>query len=329
MRNLGLIGIAIGLIVVLACSNQEPAPPPAPAAAAVLVGLYPVTVENCGITFTYDEAPSRAIALNQHVTEVMLALGLQDQMIGTAYIDDFILPEYESAYNAIPILAKEYPSREVIFGAEPDFIYGGFGSAFDAVNAGSQEELQTLGINSYLTTAICEEGADSLEDVYTDITKIGTIFGVPDRADAIVNAMKADLEDILSQIGTGDEPVRAFLYDSGDDAPYTSLCCGMITPLIESAGGNNVFDDVEGRWQYVSWEEVIARDPEVIVLTDAVWSTADEKIELLSNDPVLAEIAAVKNGRYVKLQFSSMVPSIRNQTAVEELAKGFYPGTFE
>ena len=126
MRNFGMLGIVIGLMVVLACSSsQEPLPPqpPAPAAPAApvptvavvvvptqapalpapapqaptpvpeLIALYPVTVENCGISFTYDEAPTRAIAMNQHVTEVMLALGLEDNMIGTAYIDDFILAE--------------------------------------------------------------------------------------------------------------------------------------------------------------------------------------------------------------------------------------------
>ena len=267
--------------------------------------------------------------MNQHVTEVMLALGLEDNMIGTAYIDDFILADYESAYDAIPILADEYPSREVILSVEPDFIYGGFGSAFDVANAGTQEELQTLDINSYLTSAICDEWADSLDDVYTDILNIGTIFRVSDRAEAFVSALQGDIDDIQSQIGSNSVPVRAFLYDSGDDAPYTSLCCGMITPLIENAGGKNVFDDVDGRWNTVSWEEVIARDPEVIVLTDAVWSTAVEKIDLLTNDPVLSEITAVKDLRFVVLNFSSMIPSIRNQTAIKELAKGFYPDTFE
>ena len=102
-----------------------------------LASLFPVTIENCGITFTYDKPIEKAISLNQHVTEMMLALGLEDQMIGTAYIDDFILPELLNAYQSLEVLADEYPSREVILNFEPDFIYGGFGSAFSDENSGS------------------------------------------------------------------------------------------------------------------------------------------------------------------------------------------------
>ena len=103
----------------------------------------------------------------------------------------------------------------------------------------------------------------------------------------------------------------------------------MITPLIKHAGGKNIFEDVPGRWETVSWEEVIARDPEVIILTDAVWSTADEKIEVMLNTPALSDITAIKEQRFLELKFSSMVPSIRNQTAIREIAKGFYPDKFE
>ena len=126
--------------------------------------LFPVTIENCGSTFVYEAPPERAVTMNQHVTEVMLALELQDHMVGTAYIDDFILPEFQAAYETVEVLAEEYPSREVLLNAEPDFIYGGFGSAFDEQNAGYQEALMTLGINSYLTHAICDEGPDSMNE---------------------------------------------------------------------------------------------------------------------------------------------------------------------
>ena len=309
--------------VALPTATSMPAAAPEPVAA-----LFPVTIENCGITFIYDKPMERAVTLNQHVTELMLALGLQDQMLGTAYIDDFILPEFQEAYDSVAVLAEEYPSREVLLNVEPDFVFGGFGSAFSDENAGSQESLKELGINSYLTHAVCDEGPDSMEDVYADIIDIGAIAGVPERAEALVASIKDDLAEIESAIGSQVEPVRVFLYDSGDDAPYTSVCCGLITPLIESAGGINIFDDVEGRWTTVSWEEVIARDPEVIILTDAVWSTAAEKIELLNNNPVLSEISAVKDIRFVELRFSSLVPGIRNANAIQLIAEGLYPEKF-
>jgi len=293
-----------------------------------LASLFPVTIENCGITFTYDKPIEKAISLNQHVTEMMLALGLEDQMIGTAYIDDFILPELLNAYQSLEVLADEYPSREVILNLEPDFIYGGFGSAFSDENSGSQESLQDLGINSYLTHAVCDEGADTIEDIYTDITAIGAIGGVPDMAEALIAAMKADLDSIESEIGDDVEPAYVFMFDSGNDAPYAAACCGMVNALIESAGGENIFGDVDGRWTEVSWEEVLDMDPDVIILTDAVWSTAEEKIELMNNSPVLSEMSAVVNNRFVILKFSSLVPGIRIPGAIQDIADVLYPDKF-
>ena len=312
--------------------TSTPVPPtvtPAPAA------YTSVTVESCTAvrdeegdvqtgtaSYVYTEPPSRAITLNQHVTEVMLALELQDHMVGTAYIDDEILPQYQAAYQSVPVLAEEYPSKEVILAQDPDFIYGGFRSAFGDDAAGSQEELNKLGIGTYLTSSICNTGSpDTLDDVYADIRAIGDIFGVADRADALVKALQKEVADAAPQAGGTSDALRVFLFDSGDDAPFTATCCSMFTNMIETAGGENIFDEVDGRWKTVNWEEVIDRDPELIVLTEADWSTSQEKIDLLLSNTALADITAVKEQRFVVLQFSSLVPGIRNATAIAELAE--------
>ena len=176
-------------------------------------------------------------------------------------------PNTRQAYQSIPVLAEEYPSREVILAQDPDFIYGGFRSAFGDDAAGSQEELNELGIGTYLTSAICNVGSpDTLDDVYADIRAIGDIFGVADRADALLKALSEEVAGAAPQAGSSGDALRVFLFDSGDDAPYTAVCCSMFTNMIETAGGENIFDDVDGRWKTVSWEEVIDRDPELIVL---------------------------------------------------------------
>ena len=327
-----IASFAIALAVVACGGDPAPTETPAPAAQAAYA---PATIESCTAvqdeegevqtstaSYVYTEPPSRSITLNQHVTEVMLALELQDHMVGTAYIDDEILPQYQAAYQSIPVLAEEYPSREVILAQNPDFLYGGFRSAFGDDAAGSQEELNKLGIGTYLTSSICNIGSpDTLDDVYTDIGSIGAIFGVFDRADALVNALSQEVADAASQAGGTGDPLRVFMFDSGDDAPYTAVCCSMFTNMIETAGGENIFDDVDGRWKSVSWEEVIDRDPELIVLTEADWSTSQEKTDLLLGNSALADITAVKEQRFVVLQFSSLVPGIRNATAIAELAE--------
>ena len=118
---------------------------------------YPLTIDNCGFEVTYEAAPEHAITMNQSATEIMLALGLQDKMVGTAYLDDTILPEYEDAYNSIPVLAAEYPSKEVLLGAEPDFGYGSYSSAFGEEAAGPRQDLLDLGITSYVSPMACED----------------------------------------------------------------------------------------------------------------------------------------------------------------------------
>ena len=314
-----------------ATNTPVPTDTPEPEAPAAYTS---VTVESCTAVqdeegevqtgtaaYTYTEPPSRAITMNQHVTEVMLALELQDHMVGTAYIDDEILPEYKGAYDSVPVLSEQYPSKEVVLAQNPDFIYGGFRSAFGDDAAGSQGELNSLEIGTYLTSSICNTGSpDTIDDVYADILNIGRIFGVSDRAESLVNALKMEVADATPLVDGSGDPLRVFLFDSGDDAPFTAACCSMFTNMIETAGGENIFDDVEGRWKTVSWEEVIDRDPELIVLTEADWSTSQEKIDLLLGTPALADITAVKGQRFVVLQFSSLVPGIRNATAIAELA---------
>ena len=63
-------------------------------------------VENCTVSTTYERPPARAVTLNQAATEVMLALHLEDRLVGTAYLDDRILPGLSAAYERVPSLPR-------------------------------------------------------------------------------------------------------------------------------------------------------------------------------------------------------------------------------
>lgn len=294
---------------------------------------FPLILDNCGLTYTYHAPPLRAVTMNQAATEIMLALGLEARMVGTAYLDDEILPEYQAAYQKIPVLAKEYPSQEALFAVEPDFVYGAYSSTFDEEAAGPREELLKLGIASYLSPAACEDNtlrpdAVTIETVYGEIRDIGQIFGVADRAESLIAEIQAKLAEIKAKIGDEVKPVKIFWFDSGDEEPFVGACCGAPNEIIKLVGAENIFADAEGSWATVSWEEVIARNPEAIVLIQAEWSTAEEKIELLKTNPAYANLPAVKDERFVIIPFSATTPGIRNMSAVEDLAKGLYPDKF-
>ncbi len=290
-----------------------------------------VTVENCGLTFSYAQPPERAVSLNQHATEVMLALGLEEKMVGTAYVDDEILPEYQDAYEKIPVLADQYPSLEQFLAVEPDFVYGGFPSAFSDEGVGTQLALLELDIDSYLTSGNCRQDGHAfiMEDIYTDLRNLGRIFGISNRAEGLVGEMEAELATLRQETRNVEDRPRVFLYDSGAEAPYTAGCCGTAGLMITLAGGENLFSDTDGNWASVSWEEVIARKPDVIVLIEADWSTAAQKQEFMNSDPALRELKAVRQERYMVLPFSETTAGVRLLDGVRRLAEGFYPDTFE
>ncbi|KKX55915.1 ABC transporter substrate-binding protein [Brevibacillus borstelensis] len=288
--------------------------------------LSPVTIENNGRTLTFAEAPRRAVSLSQHTTEIMLALGLEDKMVGTAYLDDQILPELQEAYAKIPVLSKQYPSKEVLLAAEPDFVYAGWKSAFTDKAVGTVEDLEKMGVHAYLQQS-SNMTAPGLEDVYADIQNIGRIFRVEPKANELIEKMKTEIRQITDHIKDVARPIPVFVYDSGEDKPYTAAN-NYMTRLIALAGGKNIFDDVPKGWTSVSWEEVVARKPEVIVIVDYGDKTVEQKRNLLLTKNELADLPAIKNKRIVVLPLSAAAEGIRAPFALKTLAEGLYPEKF-
>ncbi len=95
--------------------------------------------------------------------------------------------------------------------------------------------------------------------------------------------------------------------------------------IIDAVGARNVFAGIDGNWADGDWESVVRADPDVIVLADASWDTAQAKRTYLENDPVLKNLKAVKAGAFVVLPFSTSTPGPRlidgAVTVSEQLAK--------
>jgi iron complex transport system substrate-binding protein len=282
----------------------------------------PVTIQGCDTTYTYDKAPSRAITLNQQATEVMLALGLEGSMVGTAYLDDTIPAQWQDAFNSVPVLAEKYPAAEVVMANEPDFLFAGFGSAFSEDNLGEAQKWHDLGVGTYLVDASCKAAHPknvplTIEPILKDIETIGAIFGVQDKAATLIADTKARIEAVQqAPAGAGR---TAFIYDSGTDTPFSIGCCGGPALVAKTAGLQSISADVEGTWVDLAWERVVAADPEVILLIEAGWSTAQEKREHMENDPVLSQLSAVKEGRFVVVPFSETLLGMRFADGVENV----------
>ncbi len=273
---------------------------------------YPVTITSCGVSTTLTAKPEHAVTLNQGATQVVLALGAGDQLAGTAYLDDAIPAKWKAAYDAIPVLSKEYPSKEQFLAAKPDFAYASYASAFADKAVGTQSELTGEHIASYLSPFGCDDKSQrpqtTWQAVWDEVDSIGTAFGVEDRATALEKDQQATLDNLETQAaGKG---LKVFWYDSSTKTPFVGAGHGGPQLIVDAVGATNIFAGLDGGWADGSWEKVVAADPDVIVLADASWDTAKSKIAYLEKDPVLSKLRAVKEHRFVTIPFSESTPSV-------------------
>ncbi|MEU2906964.1 ABC transporter substrate-binding protein [Streptomyces globisporus] len=287
---------------------------------------FPYTVKNCGVTTTYKTPPKRVVTMNQHVTEIMLELGLKKSLVGTAYLDDKVLPKYAKDYASVPVLAKEYPSYEQVLAANPDLVYGGYASAFTAGDGRGREAFKKSGIETRLNTESCTKGDQPMDTLYEEIREVGRTFGISDRAEAWVKQAKADNAATAKKLADL-KPVSVFVYDSGDKTAFTAGGEGIGNELIERAGGTNVFADLDKPFGDASWENVVDRKPDVIVIYDYGATTVEQKKKRLLTDPALADVPAIKNKRFAVMPLSDAVLGVRVPAAVDKLAAQLHPET--
>lgn len=290
---------------------------------------YPVTVQSCNRAVTFDAAPARAASNDVNLTEMMLVLGLTDRMVGYTGISGWkTLDEgIRAGVAELPELSERYPSREVLIGADVDFWFAGWNYGMRVGGEVTPDTLAPFGIAVYELTESCihimdRDGA-AVDDMFNDIRNLATIFGVPDRADALIDGWQAELAEVAATI-PGGAPLRVFVYDSGEDTPFTAGRFAMPTAMIEAAGGRNIMDDVQSSWTRVGWEPVVERNPEVIIIVNYGEVTADEKIAFMRANPAFAGIDAVVNDRFVVLEYVEATPGPRNIRAIRTLARAFH-----
>lgn len=324
-RRLVLAAPAALTVAALAACGGASADQPAasaPGTSASAAAFTPVTVDNCGTEVTVDSPPERVVAIKSTSIEMLLALGLEDRLVGTAFADGPVPDAYADAYDAVPVLSDKVPGQEALLEAQPDFVYAGWESNFSDDGAGERSALQGLGIGTYVSPAACKEDGympDPLtfDGLFDEIRQIGAVMGVEDRAEAVV----AEQQDLLDDVEPPAEETTALWYSSGTDTPYVGAGIGAPQMMLDAAGLTNIFADVHDTWTSAGWEQVVAADPDVIVLVDATWNTADSKIALLEGNPATAQLTAVKEHRYLTVPFPAAEAGVRNAEAVVSLSE--------
>ena len=307
--------LLISALALAGCSATSSAAPPTP-----IDSSAPVTVENCGTKVTFASAPQRVVTIKSTSTEMLLALGLGDRIVGTAFQDGPVPTEWAKDAAAIPSLSDQVPSEEVVLQTQPDLVYAGWESNFSADGAGKRDELASLGIASYVSPSACRSVDQpkklTFDNVFGDIRQIASIFRVDPTA--LITAQQATLAKVTAAKPGHDR--TALWYSSGTDTPYVGAGTGAPELVLESVGLTNIAADVNATWAPLSWEAIVNADPTFIVLVDATWNTAASKIAMLESNPATANLTAVQKHNYLIVPFAASEAGVRSVETVASLA---------
>lgn len=299
---------------------------------------YPRTVDNCGDEVTVDAPPEQAVSLDQGSTEILLSLGLEDRIAGTATWTDPIMEGLEEAGEDVPRLAENQPSFESVLDTEPDFASASFVSTLGQGGVATRDQFEDLGVPAYVSPSDCAWGKDNdsggdgsrsealtLDAVYEEIDDLAHLFDVEDRGDELVGELQGRVDTATADLDASD--VSLMYWFANSESPFLAGCCGAPGAITEETGTGNAFDDTEDEWPQINWETVADRDPDAIVVGDLTRDSqtaesAEEKIAFLEDNPATSNLTAVQEERYILLSGQAMNPSIRTVEGVEQVADG-------
>ena len=304
------------LLPLLACMTF------APTAAAA-----PVTVRSCDRDVTVDRPPRRAVSHGSNLTEMMLALGLEDRMAGYIGRPERMLKIADRfpAVTRLRSLHAGYANLEVFLAEEVDFLFAGWSYGMRVGGEVTPESLGAFGIPVYELTESCvrigRREKASLDFLYRDLTDLAAVFDVAPRAAALIAQYRRRIDAVEAAVSARTAaPPSVFVYDSGERLAQTAGGFSMPQAIIEAAGGENIVAEVESSWVRVGWESVVDRNPDAVLIVDYGEVTADQKIAFMKDNPAFAFVTAVAKDRFLVLSYDEMTPGPRNIGAVEKVA---------
>jgi len=308
--RLTVTAIVTAVLALTGCAAVASTTPPSEPAAS--------GVTNCGLEVEYSY-PQRVVTIKSSPLEMLLALGLGDRIVGTAFGNGPVPEQWADAASEIPLISEQLPSEEAVLALEPDLVYAGWESNFTADGAGERDELQSLGVDTYVSPAACQSLSEdhpklTAEDILDEITEVASIFETD--ATELVSEQRAALESVTPSTAGH----TALWFSSGSDIPFVGGGTGAPQVILDHLGLTNIAEEFGEAWAPYSWEAVIAANPDVIVLVDSVTNTAEKKIGVLKANPATARLDAVVNERYLVIPFPASEAGVRTIPAIVELS---------
>lgn len=280
----------------------------------VVEAAFPVTLTDAvGNEITFDEAPKTIVSMMPSNTEILFALGLNEEIVGVNDYDNFP----EEALEKEKIGGMEF-NVEKIVSMQPDVVFAhesGLGSGEDGY-----QQIRDAGIKVFVVT-----NASNFDQTYTTIEQIGQATGKTEEAATIVEDMKAKVAEVVEKTSKVEDKKRVFIETS--DAPdiYAPGKNTFMQEILDMIDAENVVTE-EG-WAVISPEEIVSQNPDVIIV---MYSYVPDIIESVKNRDGFGDITAVKEDRVVQVDENlTSRTGPRLAQGLEEVAKAIYPEAFE
>ena len=302
---------------------------------------YPLEIVVCGSEpVVFEQRPERVITTAPNITEYFLALGLGDLVVGH-FGGDLPVSAFVEEYQTIEKFSVAFNLEEIV-ALDPDLIYAGFGFGFENGTALSPDGFADLGIAAIPLFGSCtyaengeNQGANAeaaglqgndLEATFVDIRTIGTIFDVADEAEALIAEMKETVKTVGEAVSDAERP-SVFFYHGGDATPFSAGAISTPNALITLGGGEHIFADLAEDYTTVSWEAVVAANPDCVLIKngDNAGNFGEDLITFLKTSPITSGLNAVANDCFFMLNQDHLTPGPLNAWAVQAVAAWLHP----
>jgi iron complex transport system substrate-binding protein len=269
-------------------------------------------IDEVGRTVELPGAPQRIVSVAPSVTEILFAIGLGDKVVGVSTYCNFP-PEARKKEKVGSYIT---PSLEKIIALRPDLVVG----TADGDLKTFVDRLSSFGIPVYITHS------RSVAGVFNTIRNVGKVTLSEDAAEKLVASLKQRSQEIEKKVQGRPRP--RVLNVLSLDPLIASGPGSFVDDLIRLAGGRNMVAGLGGSHPRLSMEEIIAQDPEVILLSSM---TASESLRQEEKGwSRWKSISAVRSGRICILNPDLIHrPSPRIIDGLEELVRVIHPEVFK
>lgn len=269
-----------------------------------------------------EKVPQKAVLFSHFMTEMLLALDLGNKIV-VATEEGEILPEFKDAYDKIPTKLVGHHAvyaKEEFLLSGVDFV-SGWDGAIKSESTGTPQELLRRGIYPFIAKSIRDNA--TLETVYEDFYTLGKIFKVEDNAQKVVQNMKTKLELAQKKFLSRSEKPKVLVFSAIENGLY--VAAGLTTDLVNKAGGTNIYSELSVDHELVSYESLIHKNPDIILIADmAEGMSYEEKKNALKNHPALKNLPAIKTDNIHKIRLEDISPGVRNVDFIIKLNKLLY-----